>query len=116
MKQSLDGVSETVWKECLRVKKNENSLIVTDSGKLEIANSLLRVGKKLCRCDMIEIPKAGIHGEEPPGWASEKMLEKDVVIAPTSFSITHTKATKQAMDQGARIITMPNIQNETFLI
>jgi len=117
MKQSMDlyKVSETVWKQCLRVKRGEYALIVTDKEKLEIANSLLRVGKELCKCDMIEIPKAKIHGEDPPEWASEKMLGKDIIIAPTSFSITHTRATKQAADQGARIVTMPNIKKETFL-
>jgi leucyl aminopeptidase (aminopeptidase T) len=115
MKQSLDKISEIVWKQCLRIKKEEQALIVTDKGKLDIANSLLRVGKKLCICKMIEIPKAKIDGEDPPKWAAEKMLGKDVIIAPTSFSVTHTKATKQADEEGARIITMPNIEKETFL-
>ncbi|MCK4496692.1 MAG: aminopeptidase [Candidatus Aenigmarchaeota archaeon] len=115
MKHSLDKVSEIVWKQCLRIKKGEQALIVTDKGKLDIANSLLRVGEKLCICKMIEIPKAKIHGEEPPGWAAEKMLGMNAIIAPTSFSITHTRATKQASGQGARVITMPNIEKETFL-
>lgn len=115
MKQSLDKISEIVWKQCLRIKKGEQALIVTDKGKLDIANSLLRVGEKLCICKMIEIPKAKIHSEEPPEWAAEKMLGKDAIIAPTSFSVTHTRATKQAAGQGARVITMPNIEKETFL-
>ncbi len=115
MKQSIDRVSETVWKQCLRIKKGEQALIVTDREKLDIANSLLRVGKRLCKCEMIEIPKASIHGEDPPKSVAEKMLGMNAIIAPTSFSITHTRATKQAAEEGARVITMPNIRKETFL-
>lgn len=115
MKQSLDRVSEKVWKECIKIKKEEHALIVMDRDKLDIADSLFRVGKELCKCEVIEIPKASIHGEEPPDWIAKKMLENEAIIAPTSFSITHTAATKRAMENGARVITMPNIQVETFL-
>ncbi len=115
MKQSLDRVSETVWKQCLRIKKGEQALIVTDREKLDIANSLLRVGKGLCKCELIEIPKANIHGEDPPSLAAEKMLGMNAIIAPTSFSITHTKSTKNAAVGGAKVITMPTIEKETFL-
>ena len=115
MEKRLDIVSETIWEQNLRVREGEHALIVTDKHKLDIANSLLRTGEGLCKCELIEIPKARIHGEDPPEWATRKMLGKDVIVAPTSFSITHTKATKKAMEGGARVITMPNIQIDTFL-
>jgi aminopeptidase len=115
MKQSLDSVSEIVWRRCLRIKRGERALVITDGDKPEIAGSLLKTGEGLCKCEMIEIPRAGIHGEEPPEWAARKMLDADAVIAPTSFSITHTMATKQAMDRGARVITMPAIKKETYM-
>lgn len=115
MKQSIDNVSETVWKGCIRIKKNERALILTDGTKPEIVESLLRTGRKLCRCEVATIPVSGIHGKEPPERAAERMLENHAIIAPTSFSITHTAATKRAMDKGARVITMPNIMTDTFL-
>lgn len=115
MKRSFDRVSETVWKKCIKAKKNENGLIVTDGSNPEIAESLLEVGKRMCECGLIKIPVASIHGEDPPEWASEKMREVDIIIAPTRFSITHTRATREAAENGARVITMPNIREETFL-
>jgi leucyl aminopeptidase (aminopeptidase T) len=115
MDNPLDRVSETVWKECLKVKKSEKALIVTDGSKREIVDSLLRVGKGLCGCGMAGVPRASIHGEEPPEWAAGRMLRVNAVVAPTSFSITHTRAVKQAMERGSRVVTMPNIRKETFL-
>jgi leucyl aminopeptidase (aminopeptidase T) len=115
MKQSLHSVSETVWKDCIKVKSREKGLVITDGTNPDIADSLAGVGMGMCDCEMIKIPVANINGEDPPEWASEKMLGVDIIIAPTRFSITHTKSTKQAAEKGARIITMPNILMDTYL-
>ena len=112
---NLQQVSEIVWKQCLRVKPNERGLVVTDPGKMTIAKALFDAGKGLCNCSFIEMPMRKIHGEEPTKNVADMMLQSDVVIAPTSFSLTHTKATRHATERGVRIATLPNIHTETFL-
>lgn len=43
------------------------------------------------------------------------MKAADVVIAPTSKSLTHTVARKEAAEKGARVATMPGITEDIFL-
>lgn len=111
----IHRVSEIVWKQCIKIKPNEKALIVTDEGKRKIARALFGVGKSLCNCSLIEMPKGKIHGEEPTKDVADAMLKTDAVIAPTSFSLTHTKAVRIASESGVKIITMPNIMLESFL-
>jgi aminopeptidase len=43
------------------------------------------------------------------------LLSADLVLAPTTFSMTHTKARERACAAGARIASMPGIVPETLL-
>ena len=49
------------------------------------------------------------HGVEPPKTVADEMLKYDVILMPTTKSLTHTKATERARKNGARIATMPGI-------
>lgn len=42
------------------------------------------------------------------------MRQQQVVIAPTRYSLTHTRAVRQALKDGARVATMPGMTNEMF--
>ena len=42
------------------------------------------------------------------------MRQQQVVLAPTRYSLTHTKAVRQALRDGARVATMPGITNDMF--
>jgi leucyl aminopeptidase (aminopeptidase T) len=42
------------------------------------------------------------------------MRQQQVVIAPTRYSLTHTKAVRQAIKDGARVATMPGMTVEMF--
>ncbi|MCX9009482.1 MAG: aminopeptidase, partial [Candidatus Methanoperedens sp.] len=52
------------------------------------------------------------HGEEPPLAVAEAMKNADVVIIPTTFSLTHTQARIKACEAGARVASMPGITEE----
>jgi len=45
----------------------------------------------------------------------EELSWADVVIAPTTKSVTHSPEIKDAKERGARIVTMPGITEEVFL-
>lgn len=111
----LDRVSKIVWEKCAGIKRHNTGLIVTDEYTRDIAESLFNVGKNLCSCEIVEMKNHEIINKEPPESVLEKMLTKDVIIIPTNFSMTHTKATKEAAKNGAGIITLPTITKETFL-
>ncbi|MBU2520077.1 MAG: aminopeptidase [Nanoarchaeota archaeon] len=108
--------AQIVWKECLAFKKNEKALIIYDKDKEEIAKTLFDVGKEISSCELLLMPKTTRAGEEPSDSVREKILSGfNVIVAPTTFSLTHTNAIQSTLKQGARIVTMPGITKDTFL-
>ena len=52
------------------------------------------------------------HREEPPKVIAEAMKRADIVLIPTTMSLTHTDASINACKEGARIASMPGITLE----
>lgn len=100
--------------ECFGVKRGESVLIVVDTATpLSISKSLFETAKNL-GCEVITmtmLPRSR-HGEELPLAIAEAMKNADVVIAPTTFSLTHTQARINACEAGTRIASMPGITEE----
>ena len=102
--------ADIILNKCLKLKSNEKILIVTDKKRKEIGESLFLDAKKIAKeAKIIEIPIPRVSGIEPPENVAKEMLNYDVVIAPTTHSITHTNASKNAAKNGARVATMPGI-------
>ncbi len=60
------------------------------------------------------IPVRGQDGQEPPPPVADAMLRADVVFSPVSISITHTRATRAALEAGARAILMTAYTDATI--
>ncbi|NJD52764.1 MAG: hypothetical protein FIB07_07840 [Candidatus Methanoperedens sp.] len=97
--------------ECYGVKSGEKVLIVVDtSTPATIGKSLFEAAKNLgCEVILITMLPRTRHGEEIPLPVAEAMKNSDVVIAPTTFSLTHTQARINACKAGARVASMPGI-------
>ena len=97
--------------ECFGVKSEESVLIVVDtSTPPSISKSLFKAAKDMgCEVMILTMIPRSRHGEEPPRAVSEAMLNSDVVIAPTTRSLTHTQARINATTKGVRIASMPGI-------
>lgn len=99
----------------LGIKKGETVLIVTDDNKLKIAEAIERAAKRLSdEVLLIKMRPRTRHAEEPPRAVSEAMKRADVVIIPTTMSLTHTEARRLACRAGARVATMPGITEQMF--
>lgn len=59
-------------------------------------------------------PSIGRHGANSGKSIEEKMINSDVVIAMTSYSLTHTDSCKNAIKSGARIASMPSFLPSMF--
>jgi len=95
------------------VKKGEKVLVVTDPLKIEIARSLVEAAREIgARTLLMCTPVGKRHGEEPPDVVGEAMRAADVVLAPTTYSISHTQARLRATKSGVRIATMPMITSD----
>ncbi len=108
----LRGARKAV-RECLNVKRNERVLVVTDPLRLEIGMALFRAAQEVSKDVLLAVmPTLEKHGQEPPAQIARLMRESDVVLAPTTYSITHTRARLGACMAGARVATMPGITRD----
>jgi len=106
---SLQEAAERFGKECMAVRKGERVLVITDENKLEIGEAIAVESRKITQTKLLEIDIGKQHGEEPPKLVAKIMKEHDIIIIPTTKSLSHTKARREANDAGARIATLPGI-------
>jgi leucyl aminopeptidase (aminopeptidase T) len=64
---------------------------------------------------LIEITPRQTHGEEPPPEVAELMQQEDVVLIPTSKSMTHTNAKRSAQAKGVRVATLPGVTEDMMV-
>lgn len=113
--KSLKTSAQTVIKTCMDIRRGENVLIVCDPTTGDIGQALHEAANERSdRVLLIVMPKARHHGEEPPAPVANLMRQQQVVIAPTRYSLTHTRAIRQSVRGGARVATMPGMTNEMF--
>ena len=113
--ENLKVSAQTVIKTCMDIRRGENVLIVCDPTTGDIGQALHEAANERSdRVLLIVMPKARHHGEEPPSPVANLMRQQQVVIAPTRYSLTHTRAIRQSVRGGARVATMPGMTNEMF--
>ncbi|MFO8015936.1 MAG: aminopeptidase [Candidatus Woesearchaeota archaeon] len=112
---SLRKAADMILRQCMSLKKSESLLVITDKNKKRIAGAVYEAAFPLCRnVMMVTIPAAKVNGEEPPAIVADMMKGYDVIIAPTTKSMTHTMAVKKARKSGARVATMPGITEDVL--
>jgi aminopeptidase len=110
---SLKKAAGVVLKNCMKLQKGEKCLIITDSKREDIGKAFLDEALKITDNSEIEIiPVGRVNGEEPPAETAEKMKMSDVIIMPTTNSLSWTHARANATKKGARIASMPGITKE----
>jgi len=109
----MKEAARIVVEDCLGVKKSEEVLIIVDEKTRRIGDALFDAAKSLgAEAVLVEMLEREAHGSEPPRMVAEAMKSADVIIAPTSKSLTHTKARVEANKSGARIASMPAITED----
>jgi leucyl aminopeptidase (aminopeptidase T) len=116
MTDRLRAPAETAVRKCMRLQAGESCLVVTDDRRKAIGDALYEVAAE--RTDdalLMQYPPGDQHGEEPPEQVAAAMKAHDVVLAPTTKSLSHTKARSEANAAGARVATLPGITEEVFV-
>ena len=97
-------------------RKNEKILIITDALKREIGYSLFNNSIALgFNSLLVEMKPLTTNGEEPSEEIARLMQNFDIVLCPTSKSLTHTKARREAASKGARVATFPGITEDVMI-
>ncbi len=115
MSQDFDakGLAEAAHNalvSCMAVQPNETVLVVTDAGCRTIGEALYVAARDLgCEGLLLEMGVAEVSGTEPPDAVAAAMKAAAVTLCPTSKSITHTRARREACAAGGRVATLPGI-------
>jgi leucyl aminopeptidase (aminopeptidase T) len=100
----------------LNAEPRENVYLATDTNELSIAQAVTEacyaVGAETVVCIMT--PRQ-IHGEEIPPVLAGATKTVQVVIAPTSYALTHTRGRIAASTAEARILIIGETSGDTFI-
>jgi leucyl aminopeptidase (aminopeptidase T) len=117
MSGSLRGPAETAIDQCMGLDPGESCCIVTDDERQAIGEALYEVASETTEAAVLaRYPPGDQHGEEPPAPVAAAMAGADVVLAPTTKSLSHTAARTEANEAGTRVATLPGITDGVFLM
>jgi leucyl aminopeptidase (aminopeptidase T) len=109
----IDRAVSAVVNECLAVREGEAMLVVCNPATVGLAERLRAEGGR-AGADAITamITERATHATEPPSPVAAAMKASDVVLCPTVQSLSHTAARREATEAGARIATLPGVNEE----
>jgi leucyl aminopeptidase (aminopeptidase T) len=111
----LRAAAETALTQCLNLGSEETCLIITDDKRKPIGEILYTVASEITDDPVIvRYPPGEQHGSEPPEPIAAAFREADVFLAPTTKSLSHTRARGAACEAGARGATLPGITESVF--
>jgi len=109
--------ARTAVEVCMNVKPEETVLVITDTGKVNIAEAFAYASSALGATTVVSVMRPlARSGLEPPRPVVEAMKAADVVLIPTSTSFSHTDARRGASESGARIASMPGITEDMMSV
>jgi leucyl aminopeptidase (aminopeptidase T) len=117
MSNSLHEPARTAVGQCMGLRAHESCCIVTDDERRAVAEALYDAAREItAETAVVRYPPGDQHGEEPPEPVAAAMAGADVVLAPTTKSLSHTVARTEANGAGARVATLPGITDGVFLM
>jgi leucyl aminopeptidase (aminopeptidase T) len=113
---ALLSAAEVAVRDCMGASPGERVLVVTDEPCRRIGQALFAVARdRAHEALMVEIVPRRTNGEEPPEAVAALMQTVDVVLCPTSKSLTHTRARREAAAKGVRVATLPGVTEEVMV-
>jgi leucyl aminopeptidase (aminopeptidase T) len=107
---NLEQAVSVVIDRCLGVQPGEDVLVVTDPVMLSVAQALGEGARRKGADSVLAVmDERATDGTEPPPAIAAALEATEVFIAPTSRSLSHTRARKQASQAGVRGATMPGV-------
>ena len=108
--------AEKLAREVMEVKENDEVLVITDVAKMTVGNAFTIACRAIgAETVMALMPLTGEHGNEPPATIAAAMKAADVIFAPTTHSITHTRARLEAFKAGARTAILRGVDEDMMI-
>ncbi|WP_430504240.1 aminopeptidase [Haloparvum sp. PAK95] len=113
---AIAAAAHTAITQCLALEADESAVIVTDDERQRIGEALYDAAKEVTAdATVARYPPGDQHGAEPPEPVAAAMKNADVFLAPTTKSLSHTRARGAACTAGARGSTLPGITEDVFV-
>lgn len=111
----LEKAAVKALRDYLRLKKQERALLLYDVNTTAVAEAFIAAAAaEGLALTAHQIALSGGHGFEPDAETAALMTTFNVVLCPTTFSLTHTNAARAAKKAGARVATLPGITADIF--
>ena len=112
----LHSASLIAVRDCMGTQAGERVLVVTDAGLRTIGYALRGAAEELgADVLLVDMLPRKTNGEEPPKPVAELMRMVDVVMCPTTKSLTHTDSRRAASAAGVRVATLPGVTEEVMV-
>lgn len=113
--QEMKGASIVV-DTCAAIEAGEDVLVVTDWQVADVAERVAAAANERdANVTMTMMDPREYDGNEPEDTVAAAMMEADVIITPVHRSITHSSATAEAKENGARVISMVKFTDEQLI-
>jgi leucyl aminopeptidase (aminopeptidase T) len=112
----LYSASLIAVRDCMGTRAGEWVLVVTDAPLRTIGYALRQAAQDVgAEVLLIEMLPRKTNGEEPPRPVANLMAMVDVVLCPTTKSLTHTDSRRAASVKGVRVATLPGVTEEVMV-
>ncbi|MBT3499891.1 MAG: aminopeptidase [Gemmatimonadales bacterium] len=99
--------AQILVRTCANIQVGENVAIVTDPERIAIARELAREVEATGGIPSILMPPPrAIDNAEPGQLVAAALKAADVVFLPVTLAIAHTRAVREAIGEGARVLSM----------
>lgn len=98
---------------CGGLKAGETVAIATDTAKMDLAGLIAGQAVALgADPTILTMSPRSVDSEEPTSLMAQTMRHADVVVLAATYSIAHTRATRSALEQGARVVSVTDVTEE----
>jgi leucyl aminopeptidase (aminopeptidase T) len=112
----LIRAAERIVKDVMNVQHDHKVLVVTDAAKESVGNAIALACRGIGAETVVALmPLTGEHGNEPPATIAAAMASADVVFAPTTHAITHTRARLDAFAAGAKVVILRGVDEDMMM-
>ena len=99
--------AEILVRTCADVQPSEDVVVVTDMQCKPIAEAVADEAREAGAIVSIVVPpERSIDNEEPGSGVAAAISGADVVFLPVTLAMAHTRAVREAIGSGARVLSM----------
>jgi len=98
---------------CANLKAGERVYVVSDDSTRAVGDEVTAQAREITRDVQHDIIEAeAMHGSEPPPFVAARMAGAHVIFGLTAMSMAHTSARRNAVERGARYLSLPDYSLE----